>query len=70
SFVHFDLLLYNIDNVQCTREDDRERCELDIQGRGCNEEVYPWTMTERCVRRMQARRESRSWSRQDPISLC
>uniref|UniRef100_I1PTW6 Uncharacterized protein n=1 Tax=Oryza glaberrima TaxID=4538 RepID=I1PTW6_ORYGL len=23
---------------QCTREDDRERCELDIQGRGCNEE--------------------------------
>uniref|UniRef100_A0A0D3G5B1 Uncharacterized protein n=1 Tax=Oryza barthii TaxID=65489 RepID=A0A0D3G5B1_9ORYZ len=35
------------DNVQCTREDDRERCELDIQGRGCNEEVYPWTMTER-----------------------
>uniref|UniRef100_A0A0D9ZME0 Uncharacterized protein n=1 Tax=Oryza glumipatula TaxID=40148 RepID=A0A0D9ZME0_9ORYZ len=45
----------------CTGEDGRERRELDIQGRGCNEEVHPWTMTDRCVQRMRARRELCSW---------
>uniref|UniRef100_I1PMG0 Uncharacterized protein n=1 Tax=Oryza glaberrima TaxID=4538 RepID=I1PMG0_ORYGL len=45
----------------CTREDGREWRELDIQGRGCNEEVHPWTMTDRCVQRMRARRELCSW---------
>ncbi|KAB8112087.1 hypothetical protein EE612_050059, partial [Oryza sativa] len=44
-------------------EDGCEWHEIDIQGRGCNEEVHPWTLADRCVRWMRARRESRSWSR-------
>uniref|UniRef100_A0A0E0PAT0 Uncharacterized protein n=1 Tax=Oryza rufipogon TaxID=4529 RepID=A0A0E0PAT0_ORYRU len=37
---------------RCTGEDGREWRELDIQGRGCNEEVHPWTMTDRRTRNL------------------
>ncbi|BAF26337.1 Os10g0357700, partial [Oryza sativa Japonica Group] len=60
-----DKLLKN-QTLFCTWEDDREWSDLDIQGRGCNEVVHPWTMTVWCVRRMRARRESRSWRRLQP----